>query len=409
MAFEINRPIQFLPPPTLMKGAAFGALDFTHHKHQQNSSSEYPSAYNNDTTTNKPSLGAESLYDSFAPSSPPYYHIPLYGSLAASHTSSEQFGSYSTDLDTSLSPLSSSPPLRKRDNGQQRNELSSPLPTNTFMYESYFEQNCGTNIKVPSQPTTSDIILPQQHMMWKQDLYSPPLADTNTSWTHSHQEENVLGRTTSRTPRSLSGSPSLHHRNSMISNNMPPCNCIPMIHYDPMYNHSDPPLSYHSTSAMALASSSTPSIHSEMYSDLTNSKDYFHQSQQRLSMDQSYHHPSLDLSPSSSSSSSDNYSHQQRYSTNNNPTTSSSSSSSHTVTTAATTPRRYKCTVCVKRFTRPSSLATHMHSHTGEKPYKCLMDGCGRRFSVVSNLRRHAKIHLHTTSVVGSGRKLRLA
>lgn len=30
------------------------------------------------------------------------------------------------------------------------------------------------------------------------------------------------------------------------------------------------------------------------------------------------------------------------------------------------TPRRYKCTVCVKRFTRPSSLATHMHSHTGE-------------------------------------------
>jgi hypothetical protein len=29
-------------------------------------------------------------------------------------------------------------------------------------------------------------------------------------------------------------------------------------------------------------------------------------------------------------------------------------------------PRRYQCTVCVKRFTRPSSLATHMHSHTGE-------------------------------------------
>lgn len=30
------------------------------------------------------------------------------------------------------------------------------------------------------------------------------------------------------------------------------------------------------------------------------------------------------------------------------------------------TPRRYKCTLCTKRFTRPSSLATHMHSHTGE-------------------------------------------
>ncbi|KAI8984490.1 hypothetical protein BDF20DRAFT_789084, partial [Mycotypha africana] len=54
--------------------------------------------------------------------------------------------------------------------------------------------------------------------------------------------------------------------------------------------------------------------------------------------------------------------------------------------------RRYKCSLCTKRFTRPSSLATHMHSHTGEKPYECLVEGCGRRFSVVSNLRRHAKI-----------------
>ncbi|KAI8074511.1 hypothetical protein BC940DRAFT_231029 [Gongronella butleri] len=56
-------------------------------------------------------------------------------------------------------------------------------------------------------------------------------------------------------------------------------------------------------------------------------------------------------------------------------------------------PRRYKCDLCTKRFTRPSSLATHMHSHTGEKPYKCLFEDCGRRFSVVSNLRRHSKIH----------------
>ncbi|CDH54449.1 hypothetical protein RO3G_06264 [Lichtheimia corymbifera JMRC:FSU:9682] len=63
------------------------------------------------------------------------------------------------------------------------------------------------------------------------------------------------------------------------------------------------------------------------------------------------------------------------------------------VVSSTATPRRYKCTVCVKRFTRPSSLATHMHSHTGEKPYQCQVEGCGRRFSVVSNLRRHAKIH----------------
>lgn len=29
-------------------------------------------------------------------------------------------------------------------------------------------------------------------------------------------------------------------------------------------------------------------------------------------------------------------------------------------------PKRYKCSVCSKRFTRPSSLTTHMYSHTGE-------------------------------------------
>lgn len=32
----------------------------------------------------------------------------------------------------------------------------------------------------------------------------------------------------------------------------------------------------------------------------------------------------------------------------------------------SSTPKRYKCTVCGKKFTRPSSLNTHMYSHTGE-------------------------------------------
>ncbi|KAL1917257.1 uncharacterized protein VTP21DRAFT_4913 [Calcarisporiella thermophila] len=55
--------------------------------------------------------------------------------------------------------------------------------------------------------------------------------------------------------------------------------------------------------------------------------------------------------------------------------------------------RRYPCSVCQKRFSRPSSLATHMHSHTGQKPFRCPVEGCGRCFSVQSNLRRHIKIH----------------
>ncbi|CAK7214581.1 hypothetical protein SCUCBS95973_002195 [Sporothrix curviconia] len=59
----------------------------------------------------------------------------------------------------------------------------------------------------------------------------------------------------------------------------------------------------------------------------------------------------------------------------------------------STTQKKHKCKVCEKRFTRPSSLQTHMYSHTGEKPFACDVPGCGRNFSVVSNLRRHKKVH----------------
>lgn len=43
------------------------------------------------------------------------------------------------------------------------------------------------------------------------------------------------------------------------------------------------------------------------------------------------------------------------------------------------TQKKHKCKVCDKRFTRPSSLQTHMYSHTGEK----------RKFS----LNKHQKPH----------------
>jgi len=55
--------------------------------------------------------------------------------------------------------------------------------------------------------------------------------------------------------------------------------------------------------------------------------------------------------------------------------------------------KKHKCKICDKRFTRPSSLQTHMYSHTGEKPFACDVPDCGRHFSVVSNLRRHKKVH----------------
>ncbi|KAH6574400.1 hypothetical protein BASA50_003783 [Batrachochytrium salamandrivorans] len=54
--------------------------------------------------------------------------------------------------------------------------------------------------------------------------------------------------------------------------------------------------------------------------------------------------------------------------------------------------RRYQCQYCAKRFSRPSSLTTHIYTHTGERPFACDIPGCGRSFSVLSNLRRHTRV-----------------
>ncbi|PIA16978.1 hypothetical protein COEREDRAFT_25498, partial [Coemansia reversa NRRL 1564] len=55
--------------------------------------------------------------------------------------------------------------------------------------------------------------------------------------------------------------------------------------------------------------------------------------------------------------------------------------------------RKYECEYCRKRFSRPSSLASHIYTHTGERPFACDFPGCSKRFSVQSNLRRHRKVH----------------
>lgn len=64
---------------------------------------------------------------------------------------------------------------------------------------------------------------------------------------------------------------------------------------------------------------------------------------------------------------------------------------------------RYICTICSKAFSRPSSLRIHNHSHTGVKPYRCPHSGCGKAFSVRSNMKRHERGCHAAGGVVGVG------
>ncbi|KAJ7132787.1 hypothetical protein C8R43DRAFT_649232 [Mycena crocata] len=63
---------------------------------------------------------------------------------------------------------------------------------------------------------------------------------------------------------------------------------------------------------------------------------------------------------------------------------------------------RHQCSYCNKRFNRPSGLKIHLTTHTGDKPFVCPEESCGRSFSVRSNCRRHVRI-VHQLTREGSG------
>ncbi|THU88094.1 hypothetical protein K435DRAFT_762089 [Dendrothele bispora CBS 962.96] len=73
--------------------------------------------------------------------------------------------------------------------------------------------------------------------------------------------------------------------------------------------------------------------------------------------------------------------------------------------------KKHRCPRCYKCFNRPSSLQIHMTTHNGSTPYHCPYPGCGRMFSVNSNMRRHYRLghqlDIHTSSSAGHHRSTR--
>ncbi|KAG2178825.1 hypothetical protein INT43_001671 [Umbelopsis isabellina] len=59
-------------------------------------------------------------------------------------------------------------------------------------------------------------------------------------------------------------------------------------------------------------------------------------------------------------------------------------------------PKLFRCTGygnCNMVFTRSEHLARHARKHTGEKPFQCVVPGCGRMFSRFDNMMQHTQTH----------------
>jgi len=58
----------------------------------------------------------------------------------------------------------------------------------------------------------------------------------------------------------------------------------------------------------------------------------------------------------------------------------------------------YKCTIpgCTRKFSRIENMKLHVRTHTGEKPYVCGYEGCTKRFNNSSDRAKHAKTHVST-------------
>jgi len=59
----------------------------------------------------------------------------------------------------------------------------------------------------------------------------------------------------------------------------------------------------------------------------------------------------------------------------------------------------FKCSTCEKRFTQRGNVRAHEMTHKGLKPYHCKLEGCGKDFSQLGNLKVGSKLKLTSNKV----------